>query len=226
MAARKASAVLVDMDGTLLDTAPDMASAVNALLVEERREPLRYEQIRPQVSHGSLAVVRLAFPQSEGEEFERLRQRFLQRYRADLARQTRPFAGFDVVFTQLAAHNIPWGIVTNKPAWLSEPLMQELALPYPPGCLLSGDSLPERKPHPRPLLVAAEQLGVPPADCLYLGDARRDIDAARAAGMIALGAAFGYLGENDDPDSWGAEAWLQTPDELLQWVQLNGAERG
>ena len=198
---RKANAVLVDMDGTLLDTAPDMATAINALLVQEQREPLRYEQIRPQVSHGSLAVVRLAFPRAAGEEFERLRQRFLQLYRAGLAVQTRPFDGFEAVFARLAAHNIPWGIVTNKPAWLSEPLMQELALPYPPGCLLSGDSLPERKPHPRPLLVAAEQLKVAPADCLYLG-------------------------ENDDPDSWGAEAWLQRPDELLQWVQMNGAERG
>ena len=212
--------MLLDLDGTLLDTAPDMATALNRLLAEQDQPPLPFAAIRPQVSHGSNAVVRAGFPAADSEHFERLRARFLELYSACLAEQTRPFPGFDAVLDELDARGIPWGIVTNKPAFLTLPLLAALQMQQRVGCVLSGDSLPERKPHPRPLLVAAQQLGIPPAQCLYLGDAERDITAARAAGMIALGAGFGYLGTEDQPQTWGAAAWLDSPAELLDWVGM------
>jgi len=211
-------AVLLDLDGTLLDTAPDMAGALNALRQEESLPPLDYAPVRAQVSHGSLAVVRLGFPGAEAGEFERLRQRFLAIYATRLARETRLFPGFDVVLDALERHGIHWGIVTNKPGFLTEPLLAALGLLDRAACVLSGDSLPERKPHPMPLLVAAERAGVRPTDCIFVGDALRDIQAARAAGMLPLIARFGYLGPEDDPDSWQAAGSIDAPDELLGWL--------
>lgn len=225
-ARRMAGAVLVDMDGTLLDTGPDMAAALNRLRVEQNREPLEYQLVRPHVSHGSIAVAKLGFPDVDAQHFEALRERFLTLYRERLCVHTRLFAGFDAVLTALARAGLPWGIVTNKAGWLTEPLLAQIQFPLAPAVVISGDSLPERKPHPRPLLVAAERLGVAPSDCLYLGDAKRDIDAAHAAGMIALGASFGYLGPDDQPETWGADAWLDRPQQLLEWVRLDGEVRG
>jgi phosphoglycolate phosphatase len=212
-------AVLFDLDGTLLDTAPDMAGALNALREEESLPPLDYPPVRAQVSHGSLAVVRLGFPGAEGVEFERLRERFLAIYAARLTRETRLFPGFDAVLATLESRGIRWGVVTNKPGFLTEPLLAALGLRIRAACVLSGDSLPERKPHPRPLLVAAERTGVPPAACIFVGDALRDIQAARAAGMLPLIARFGYLGADDDPDSWQAAGSIDSPQELLGWLE-------
>ena len=220
---RQAAGVLLDMDGTLLDTAPDMATALNRLRAENGLPALPYPPIRAQVSHGSAAVVRLGFPLAGEREFDALRDRFLHFYREHLVEATRPFEGFEAVLQTLESHAIPWGVVTNTPAWLTEPLLAALGLRTRAGCVLSGDSLPQRKPDPRPLLVAADQLGVLPGRCLYLGDAERDIMAARGAGMIALGARFGYLGEADQPERWGADGWIATPAELLPWVGLSPA---
>jgi phosphoglycolate phosphatase len=217
---RQRRAALFDLDGTLLDTAPDMAAALNSLRAEESLAALDFAEIRCQVSHGSNAVVRLGFPDAAGEEFEALRVRFLAIYRLDLASRTRAFPGFETTLTALESAGIPWGVVTNKPGWLTDPLLAALGLAGRAGCVVSGDSLPERKPHPRPLLVAAGLLGIDPAECIYVGDARRDIDAALAAGMLPLGARFGYLGPADDPASWPAAAWLDDPRELLPWFGL------
>ena len=217
-APRPGRAVLFDLDGTLLDTAPDMAGALDALLAEHGRAPLNFARVRPQVSHGSLAVVRLGFPDADPERFAALRQRFLEIYAGRLARETRPFPGCELVLDTLERRAIPWGIVTNKPGYLTEPLLAALGLQGRAACVLSGDSLPERKPHPRPLLVAAERAGVAPADCIFVGDAQRDIQAARAAGMLPLLARFGYLGPTDDPDSWEAAGALDAPEDLLGWL--------
>jgi phosphoglycolate phosphatase len=124
------------------------------------------------------------------------------------------------VLAQLEAHRIPWGVITNKPRWLTEPLMQQLGLYQRAGCVLSGDSLPVRKPDPLPLLTAAKQLNIEPTRCLYLGDALRDMQAARAANMVALGASFGYIGEHDDVADWPVTAWIDEPLDLLAWVGL------
>ena len=211
-------AVLFDLDGTLLDTAPDMVGALNALLAEESRPPHDYAAVRALVSHGSVAVVRHGFPDADAERFEQLRQRFLQIYAERLTRETRLFPGFEAVLATLEHRGIRWGVVTNKPGFLTEPLLAGLGLRARAVCVLSGDSLPERKPHPRPLLVAAAQAGVPAQDCIVVGDALRDIQAARAAGMLPLVARFGYIGPDEDPDSWQAAGALAAPGELLAWV--------
>jgi N-acetyl-D-muramate 6-phosphate phosphatase len=220
------AAVLLDLDGTLLDTAPDLARALNTLLTEQQLAPLAFERIRPQVSNGANAVVRLGFPGADAAQFEALRARFLDLYRARLVVDTRLFPGFEEVLAQLDAHRIPWGVITNKPRWLTEPLMRELGLYQRAGCVLSGDSLPVRKPDPLPLLTAARQLQIEPARCLYLGDALGDMQAARAANMVALGAGFGYVGAHDDVKDWPVTAWIDAPLDLLAWVGLSrGASR-
>jgi 2-phosphoglycolate phosphatase len=214
------AAVLLDLDGTLLDTAPDLARALNTLLAEQRLPALAFERIRPHVSNGANAVVRLGFPDADTTRFATLRARFLDLYRAALVVDTRLFPGFEEVLTQLETHRIPWGVITNKPRWLTEPLMQQLGLYQRAGCVLSGDSLPVRKPDPLPLITAATQLHVAPARCLYLGDALRDMQAARAANMVALGASFGYIGEHEDVAAWPVTAWIDEPLDLLAWVGL------
>jgi phosphoglycolate phosphatase len=214
------TAALFDLDGTLLDTAPDIAHALNRLLREQSRAELPYAQIRPHVSHGSVATVRAGFPDASPQEFTRLQARFMDLYRERIAVDTRLFDGFERTLLALEGAAIPWGIVTNKPGWLTDPLLAALQLDRRAACVLSGDSLDVRKPHPRPLRVAAALMGLPAERCAFVGDAQRDIDAARGAGMLALGARFGYLGEDDDPESWLADGWLDTPTDLLAWFGL------
>jgi phosphoglycolate phosphatase len=211
---------LFDLDGTLLDTAPDIAAAMNRLLREQSRAELPFALLRAQVSHGSAAVLRLGFADADDTRFAALQARLLAIYSERIADFTLPFDGFEQTLLALDEAGIPWGIVTNKPGWLTDPLLQALDLHQRAACVVSGDSLAERKPHPRPLLVAAALMNRAPAECVYLGDAQRDIDAARAAGMLALGARFGYLGPDDHPDSWQAAAWLEKPADLLRWFEL------
>jgi N-acetyl-D-muramate 6-phosphate phosphatase len=221
MAARNAiKGVLFDLDGTLLDTAPDMAQALNRLRIEQGEREIPFARIRPHVSHGALALVRTGFPDADDERLESLRSRFLELYRADIAAGTRLFPGFEAVLAQLETRGLRWGIVTNKPAFLTEPLLAAMQLSTRANCIVSGDTLPQRKPHPAPLLHAAALLGIESGDCVYVGDAERDVRAAHAAGMRALIALFGYLGEHDQPQAWGADVMIHQPSELIGW--LNG----
>ena len=213
-------AVLFDLDGTLIDTAPDMVAALNELRTEEGLDLLPYALARSQVSHGSSGLVSLAFPAASGSAFETLRSRFLTLYNERLADETRLFDGCDSVLDTLDAHGRPWGIVTNKPAFLTTPLLAALDLSLRAGCVVSGDTLPQRKPHPAPLLHAAKLLGVDAARCLYVGDAERDILSARAAGMAVLVARYGYLGPDDDPVAWAPDGQIDTPTDLLDWLGL------
>ena len=212
--------VLLDLDGTLLDTAPDMAGALNQLLADEGLEALPFERIRPHVSHGALRLVRLAFGEPDKERFERLRSRFLDFYRARIADHTRMFDGFDVVLDALEIAGLRWGIVTNKPGWLTAPLLEALGLAARCGCVVSGDTLAERKPHPMPLIHAAALLGLETGECVYLGDAERDVQAARNAGMIPLVAGFGYLDSGEDPNAWKPDAVIGRPTDLIEWLGL------
>jgi phosphoglycolate phosphatase len=213
-------AALFDLDGTLLDTAPDMAAALNVLREEQRQSHVEFALIRPQVSNGAAAVVRVGFPAADAEQAEQLRLRFLDIYALQLADQTRLFRGFDEVLGTLEAHGIPWGVVTNKPARLTEPLLDALKLTARAACIVSGDTIPERKPHPAPLRLAAERIGIPAQHCLYLGDALRDVQAAIAAGMLPLGARFGYLDAAEEPERWPVAGWIDRPAELLPWLGL------
>jgi phosphoglycolate phosphatase len=213
------TALLLDLDGTLLDTAPDMGGALNLLRAEHGLEPLPAAVIRPVVSHGAVALVTLGFPAASGDSFETLRLRFLQLYSANLAIGTRLFAGFDAVLDELDARRIPWGIVTNKPGWLTDPLLATLGLDRRAACAVSGDTVAERKPHPLPLLHAARLVGLPPERCVYVGDAERDIQAGRAAGMTTVVAAYGYIGDNEDPRRWQPHGVVREPRELLAWIE-------
>jgi len=212
------AALLLDLDGTLLDTAPDMGGALNRLRAEHGREPLPAASIRPVVSHGAMRLVALGFPEATGDEFERLRLRFLDLYAANLAVGTRLFPGFATVLATLEARGLPWGIVTNKPGWLTDPLLAALDLGRRAACAVSGDTVAERKPHPLPLQHAARLLGVPAERCVYVGDAERDIQAGRAAGMTTIVAAYGYLSAEDDPLRWEPHGIVQAPGELLSWL--------
>jgi 2-phosphoglycolate phosphatase len=212
-------AVLFDLDGTLLDTAPDMVAALNNLRCEHHLAPLRYEVVRSAVSHGAARVVRIGFENAGEEELARLQQRFLEIYRGALSEHTRLFPGMLAVLDELDARGLKYGIVTNKAAWLTEPLLEQLQLRSRFDCVVSGDTLAVRKPHPQPLLHAAALAGVPPEACVYVGDAQRDVDAAHAAGMPALVANYGYLRPDEDTTSWGGDIYLQQPLDLLDWLR-------
>jgi N-acetyl-D-muramate 6-phosphate phosphatase len=217
------AAVLLDLDGTLLDTAPDLVRITNMMRAHEQLAPLPLAQLRQYVSHGSAALLRAALPAAEGVRLAALQSRFLELYREQLVVDTRLFPGFEQVLCALEAHGIPWGVITNKPGWLTEPLLRQLGLYQRAGCVLSGDSLPVCKPDPLPLLTAAQRIAVAPERCLYLGDALRDMQAARAANMVGLAARFGYIGADEDTSQWPVTAWLDSPLELLGWVGLTRA---
>jgi 2-phosphoglycolate phosphatase len=216
----RAAAILFDLDGTLLDTAPDMIGALNRLRVENGREPLRPADARAHVSHGAVRLVRVGFPDADDERLEALRLRFLELYAANLADGTCLFPGIEHVLATLEAERLPWGIVTNKPGWLTDPLLDRLGLFERACCVVSGDTVAERKPHPLPLLHAAEATGVLPGRCVYVGDAERDIVAGRAAGMQTVVAAYGYLSPEDQPLLWNPHGVVQRPEELLDWLTL------
>jgi N-acetyl-D-muramate 6-phosphate phosphatase len=211
-------AVFFDLDGTLLDTAPDMVGAANALRMEHSLDPLPYDVVRNQVSHGATAVVRTAFPHAPEADFQALRDRFLQLYRRRLADETRPFPGMSQLLEALETASIRWGVVTNKPAWLTEPLLEALGLRDRAAAVVSGDTLPEKKPHPGPLILAAQRVEAMPSDCIYVGDAQRDVVAGRAAGMRTLVACFGYIHPMENARAWPADGWIDSPMEVLPWV--------
>ncbi len=211
--------VLFDLDGTLADTAPDLAAALNKVLSEEGRDPLPYPRIRPVASHGSAALIRLGFDMEPGEPgFAELRERLLAHYAENVCRDTRVFPGVPELLDALQARNICWGIVTNKPAFLTEPLIARLGLTHRPACVVSGDTTPNRKPHPEPMLHACAIARAQASESLFVGDAERDIQAGREAGMKTLVALFGYIGENEDPAQWGADGMIRSPLELLDWL--------
>ena len=208
-------ALLLDLDGTLLDTAPDMTGALNRLRLEEGLGALPFESLRPHVSHGAAALVRLGFGSPAPGEFERLRRRFLALYAGALSAGTRLFPGCEALLAALERRGIPWGIVTNKPGFLTAPLLATLGLDARAACVVAGDTVAERKPHPLPLLHAAALIGRAPADCVYAGDAERDIVAGRAAGMHTVAVRYGYLAAGEDPGAWRPDAIVAEPGELL-----------
>jgi phosphoglycolate phosphatase len=211
-------AVLFDLDGTLLDTAPDMGDALNELLREHGLSPRTPADMRPWVSHGSHGLVRLGFPDATGAVFDALRQRFLDLYALNVAAQTRLFDGGEELLDALEDWGIPWGIVTNKPGAYTQPLLAALALADRAGVVVSGDTLPVRKPDPAPLRHAADALGVPPARTVYVGDAERDMQAARAAGMQAVVARFGYVTHPDATREWPQDLAIESLAELQAWL--------
>lgn len=215
-------AVLFDLDGTLLDTAPDMVAALNALRAERELAPLPYGTVRPLVSHGAGRLVRLGFPDADAAAHAALQARYLDLYSGALSRETRLFEGMEQVLDELAARRLACGIVTNKPQWLTTPLLAELGLSGRFASVVSGDTVSERKPHAMPMLHAAKLAGVEAAHCVYVGDAERDIQAAHAAGMPGLVAAYGYVQPDEDWGAWGGDGAIAAPLDLLTWLERCG----
>jgi N-acetyl-D-muramate 6-phosphate phosphatase len=213
--------VLFDLDGTLVDTAPDLGYALNQMRLRRDLSPLPAAAIRAQASHGSQGLIRLGFGVAEDDSaFPALRQEFLELYVDHLTDASRLFPGMEALLAGLDERRIGWGVVTNKPTHFTRPLLAGLGLLERMACVVSGDTCAHAKPHPEPMLHACKLAGSAPEDCLYLGDAERDVAAARAVGMPVLVALYGYLSETDRPQSWGATGFIRHPGELLDYPGL------
>lgn len=208
--------VLFDFDGTFADTAPDLCHALNALLDAHGKPRLALEQVRRVASSGTRGMLGVGFGIAPGMPgYDDLAAHFLDLYEANLCRDTRLFPGIGELLDELEARGLAWGIVTNKPRRFMLPLMRLLGLEGRAGCVVCGDSTPNRKPHPGPLLAAARSLQIEPAACIYLGDDERDMIAGRAAGMRVAVAEYGYLGLGNPPEQWLADFRIRHPLELL-----------
>lgn len=212
------SAVLFDLDGTLVDTAPDMVAVLQSLQSDQGVEPVTYELGRSHVSNGAVGLLRLGFPNAGDAAIEALRLAFLERYAGQVCEQSTIFPGLGLLLDHLQEIGRPWGVVTNKPRSLTEPLLEALDLARHAACCVSGDTLPQRKPDPAPLQHACELAGIEAASTLYVGDSSRDIDAGRAAGMGTIAAAYGYITPDDDAVNWGADAIARDTQELAHIV--------
>lgn len=213
-------AVMFDLDGTLLDTAPDFIVVVNQLLAEQQRPMLAADIIRNGVSNGSKALIKLAFDIDEADvQFEPLRQRLLELYLAHIAVYTIPFPGIAELLCKLADNKIPWGIATNKPATYTLPLMAALNLKPAPLSVICPDHVVRSKPDPESLFLASSQLGCSPDEIIYIGDHKRDIDCGKRAGSITIAAAYGYIDQDDDPGSWNADYCVNQVNEIWPIIE-------
>lgn len=203
-------AVLFDLDGTLLDSAPDLHAALHLLCAQEGADTPPYDLVRPVVSRGARAVLRRGFPLADENAIEARVPRFLDLYREVMATRTRPFAGIETLLAHIEDSGRRWGVVTNKMAVLTEPLLERLGLATRAGVVVSGDTLAQRKPHPAPVLHACARLGVAPGRCLFVGDDQRDVQAGAAAGAITVAVTWGYL-DGGDPYRWGADRVVDSP---------------
>ena len=210
-------AVLFDLDGTLADTAPDLAAAMNTVRAGRGLSPTPYNVLRPVASAGARGLIGASFglkPDDEG--YDDLRIAFLNAYEAAIAVHTRLFDGIAALLANLEARDIRWGVVTNKPARFTDKLVPLIGLGHAP-CVISGDTMPHSKPHPAPLLEAARRLDLAPDECWYVGDDLRDVQAGKAACMATIAAAWGYCG-NVEPGTWDADTIAASPHELLEFI--------
>lgn len=212
-------AVLFDLDGTLIDSAPDLAAAVDAMRLQRGMPSLPYANYRSVAGAGARGLLGVALGISpEHADYAAYCTEFLDNYERSLFNQTHVFDGIAVVLDALRSHHIPWGIVTNKPKRFAEPLAAQIPELHDAAVVISGDTTPHPKPHPAPLLEAVKRMQIPASHFLYVGDDQRDIQAAHAANMVGMAAVWGYLGEAA-VDSWGADAIAQQPQDVWAWLQ-------
>ncbi len=211
--------VLFDLDGTLVDTAPDLADALNFTLSKNGYQTLSLDQIRPHVSNGSIALVEFGFNiNCDNKNFERYRNELLDYYTKNIANKSSLFPGFNTILETIETRGLNWGIVTNKPSYLTNPLLKELNLDQRAVTVVSSDTLKFRKPHPAPMLHACKEAGSKPSECIFIGDAQRDIEAGKNAKIKTLVAMFGYIGENDKPESWGADGYINNASDIIDYL--------
>lgn len=212
--------VLFDLDGTLVDTAPDLARTLNLVRQEQGLDDMSFADIRPAVSHGSKALIMRGFELDEDDvQFEKLRTRLLELYMDNMCIESRLFPQMADTLDTLEQMGINWGVVTNKPKRMTEPLLSRLGLSGRAACIVSGDSVEQSKPHPAPMYYACKLAGSEPYNCLYVGDAERDIIAGRDAGMITLTALYGYIDDSENPQAWKADGMIAQPADLVPWLK-------
>lgn len=220
MGAGATQAVLFDLDGTLIDSAPDLGAAADQMRTERGMASLPLERYRPMAGAGARGMLGVAFGITpDAPEFESLREEFFVKYEARMLRNTQVFDGVVELVEALRARGLRWGVVTNKSVRFTGPLTRSIPLFETALAIVSGDTTPYSKPHPEPLFEAARQLGVPPGACVYVGDDERDIMAGRAAGMRTVAATYGYMGEQAEVARWDADAAIASPMELLQLLK-------
>lgn len=211
-----ADVILFDLDGTLVDTAPDLAYAINLQRERHGLPALPLEDIRPFASHGSRGLLHKGFGITmDDPDFNAMRAEYLALYDQVFARSPVLFTGMAEVLAHIENQGLQWGVVTNKPRRFTEPMMQVMGLHSRAACVVSGDDAPRAKPYPDTLFLACEQMAVNPRQCMYIGDAERDMEAGRAAGMKTVLAMYGYLDEQDQPDHWQADATIDQPLDLI-----------
>lgn len=213
-------AVLFDLDGTLIDSAPDLGTAADKMRLDRGLPSLPLTHYRPMAGAGARGMIGVAFGLTpEHPDFSALREEFFSNYEQCMTQRTYAFEGVNELIAHLVGFDLPWGVVTNKAARFTDPLIRVMPLFMSARTVVSGDTTPHAKPHPEPLFEAARRLGIEPARCLYVGDDERDIVAGLAAGMGTVAATYGYLGENADPSQWGAHATINFPGALLQLLE-------
>lgn len=212
--------VLFDLDGTLLDTAPDLAFALNKLLEQQNRPLVSIEQVREVASDGSPGLLALGLGiNSDHPDYQSHRECFLNLYQQHLSVNTTLFLGMETVLRHLEDENIRWGVVTNKPGELAKKILADLELSNRCACIIGGDGAIRPKPHPDTLLLACELTNSTPKECVYIGDAERDIEAAKFAGMRSIAALYGYLRKNCSPEFWQADYYIDHPKDIICWVE-------
>lgn len=223
----KIDAILFDLDGTLLDTAEDFIHVLNAMLAEDKRPALSSLAIRFNISNGAQAMVSLAYGLAESApDLDTYRNRFLDDYATHIADQQRHsmpslYKGIPELLTAIEARHLPWGIVTNKPRKLTEPLLEQLELSQRSSVLVCSDDVRRKKPDPEALWLACDQLNCDASHCLYIGDHKRDIDAGRSAGMTTIAALYGFISDIDDPESWNSDYNAEQPADIIEWLDNN-----
>jgi phosphoglycolate phosphatase len=206
-----------DLDGTLVDSAPDLHDALVALCREHEVSAPGYERVRAVTSRGARAIVSTAFGDQGDNVVDAVLPRFLELYVDTGTVRTQPFGGMETLLARLEARGIPWGVITNKAGFLTAPLLERLGYAGRVAAVVAGDTLPVRKPHPDPVLLACTQAGVEPARCVFVGDDPRDVQAGQAAGLRTIVAGWGYL-DPEDARGWGAEAYAETAEQIADWL--------